>query len=96
MHLRNIPINYEERHNEARAPKNARLIHMLTQTGLKRRIFRMLPAALQSPVKSMFFKQEAPEKMSQEDRAWLTEIFRDEIKSLESEMNRDLSHWLKY
>jgi hypothetical protein len=96
LHLRNIPINYEERHNEARAPKNARLIHMLTQTGLKRRVFRMLPAALQSPVKSMFFKQEAPEKMSHEDRAWLTEIFRDEIKSLESEMNRDLSHWLKY
>lgn len=96
LHLRNIPVNYEERHNEAKTPKNTRLIHLLTQTGLKRRVFRMLPASIQSPVKNMFFKQGKPEKMSSEDRAWLTEIFRDEITKLSSEMNRDLSDWLKY
>lgn len=96
LHLQNIPVNYEERHNEARTPKNKRLIHLLTQTGLKRRVFRMLPVSIQSPVKSMFFKEGKSEKMSHEDRAWLTEIFRDEIRKLESEMNRDLSDWLKY
>lgn len=89
-----VPVDFKERHNEARTPRNTRLLHLLTQTGLKRRVFRMLPASLQSPVKGLFFKGTAPEQMSREDRAWLTGRYREEIEQLSREMNRDLSHWL--
>ncbi len=90
-----IAVNFAEKHNEARMPKNVKLLHVLTQTGLKRKIFRMLPHAVQSPVKSFFFKKERPEKMSTEDRKWLVNIFQEDIHKLSKALQRDLSGWLK-
>jgi hypothetical protein len=90
----NPHVRHEDRHNEARVPKNIRLIHFLTQTGLKRKIYRMAPKKIQAPLKSLFFRKEPPEKMSKEDRVWLTGIFRNEILELSKETGRDLSHWL--
>lgn len=85
----------EGRFNEARVPKNINLIYFLTQTGLKRSIFRLIPKKIQEPVKNLFFKNKPPERMREADRKWLIELFRKDIMELAQEVNRDLSHWLK-
>jgi hypothetical protein len=90
-----ININFGEKHNEAKVPKNVKFLHLLTQTGLKRKVFRALPKSMQNSVKSLFFKSEGPEKMSTEDRKWLNDLFKTEVEALGKELNRDLSHWLK-
>lgn len=93
---KNVEIDFEEKHNEARVPKNAGLIRLLTKTGFKRRVFRLLPQSLQTPVKDMFFNKDVKMKISQEDKAWLTEVYRKDIESLSKELDRDLKNWLMY
>lgn len=88
-------IDYDEKYNEARVPKNAALIKTITQAGIKRKIFRALPMAWRSPVKSLFFKNTPVPKMSPEDRKWMTDRYKDEIIRLQHILHRDLSHWLK-
>lgn len=89
-----ININFKEKHNEAKVPKNIKFIHFLTQIGLKRKIFRVLPNSIQPKVKALFFKKDGREKMNIEDRKWLNSIFANEVEALSKELDRDLSHWL--
>ncbi len=91
---KNVKIDLDEKHNEARVPKNAGFIRMLTKTGFKRRIFRLLPQGIQAPVKDMFFRKDVKLKISPEDKAWLTGIYSNDIEQLSKEVNRDLSAWL--
>jgi hypothetical protein len=91
----NASINYSNKQNEAKMPKWAGLIKFITQTGLKRKIFRALPDSIQSKVKPIFFKEGKIPKMSEEDKKWLISIFKNDIEKTQALINRDLSNWLK-
>ena len=67
----------------------------ITQTGIKRKVFRALPTFLQNKVKPLFFKEGAIPKMSEEDRKWLIEIFKEDILKTQTLIQTDLSNWLK-
>jgi hypothetical protein len=88
-------IDYKEKFNEARIPKNATLIKTITQTGLKRKIFRALPESLKENIKSLFFKKDPVPKMSSADREWMTSRYKNEIIRLQGLLQRDLTTWLK-
>lgn len=89
------PINYSEKYNEARIPKNAALIKTITQTGIKRKIFRALPVSLRENVKSLFFKSGPIPKMSPQDREWMTDRYKQDILKLQDLIQKDLTNWLK-
>lgn len=89
-----VSINFDEKFNEARIPKNPGLIKFITQLGIKRRIFRALPKQWQKGVKDSFFKEGKVPKLSAEDRKWMTSRYIADIHKLEKLINKDLTHWL--
>lgn len=88
-----VMLNYNERYNEAKVPKSARLVKFLTDTGLKRRVFRTLPESVQGKVKEAFFSKDPVPKMSEDDRNWMTSRYREDIRKLETLLGRNLRHW---
>jgi hypothetical protein len=93
--LENIASHaFQEKHNEAKIPKNPGLIKLITQTGIKRKIFRSLPMSWRSNVKNFFFRTGKVPTMSMEDRKWMTERYVEDIKKLEKIIKRDLSNWI--
>jgi hypothetical protein len=88
------PIQFDEKFNEARVPKNPGLIKFITQIGLKRKIFRALPSSWQKKTKDAFFKEGKAPKMSAEDRAWMSSRYHQDIQQLEKLIQRDLKHWM--
>lgn len=86
-------IDTSDTYNEAKMPRSAGLINLITQTGLKRKLFRLLPKSRQAGIKSLFFKAEKP-LFRPEDREWMTNRYREEILRLEQLLQRDLHHWL--
>lgn len=87
-------IQYDEKFNEARLPKSPLLVKTITQTGIKRKIFRALPAAWKASIKSAFFKKGPVPRLSAEDRKWMTDRYRSDILKLQDMLGRDLNHWL--
>ena len=89
-----VAINYKEKFNEARVPRNAHLIKFLTDTGLKRKIFRTLPEKIQGRVKASFFSKDPVPVMSTEDRGWMNSRYRADIVKLSQLLQKNLDHWL--
>ncbi|MFN0188185.1 MAG: sulfotransferase [Bacteroidia bacterium] len=88
-----ISIDYNERHNEARVPKNPGLIKFVTQLGIKRKLFRAIPKAWQKKAKDSFFKEGKVPEMSEEDKKWMTSRYVKQIEQLEILIQRDLTSW---
>jgi hypothetical protein len=86
-------LDTADTHNEARIPRAPGFIKWITQTGLKRKLFRLLPKSRRSAIKSLFFKAEKP-LFRPEDREWMTARYRGDIIQLEQLIQRDLRHWL--
>lgn len=91
----NSTIDYSKKQNEARLPKSAGIMKLITQTGLKRKIFRALPIKMQEKVKPLFFKEGKIPKISNDDRAWVLEKYKSDITKTQNLIGRDLSGWLK-
>ena len=88
-----VDLDTADTHNEARVPRAPGFIKMITQTGLKRKLFRLLPTSRQEAVKSLFFKAEKP-LFRPEDKEWMTARYREDIIQLERLIQRDLRHWM--
>jgi hypothetical protein len=88
-----ITINYKEKFNEAKIPNNAHLIKFLTDTGLKRKIFRALPDKIQSRVKASFFSKDPVPVMSTEDYTWMSNRYRSDVAKLSQLLRKNLDHW---
>lgn len=87
-------FNTAMKFNEARVPKNEKLLYMLSASGLKKNIFRLMPGSVKENLKSLFFKKEKAAPMSVADREWAESFYNDEIKRLQQLINRDLSAWM--
>lgn len=89
-----VNIDYHKKQNEARLPKSAALIKFITQSGLKRRVFRLMPKSVQDVILPLFFKEGKIPKMLEEDRKWLSALFREDILKTQTIIGRNLSSWL--
>lgn len=83
--------------NKSGPPRSNALAKLLTnKTRLKSLIFRLFPKRLKLRLKLKIRDLNAspPPHMNQETRAYLEDIFKDDIRLLEKQINRDLSHWI--
>ncbi len=90
-----VPVDVSEKHNRAREPLNSRLLYILSQTGLKKKVFHFVPPPFRKGVKALFYSNGKILPLKKEDREYLNLQYREDILKLEKLINRDLSGWLK-
>jgi hypothetical protein len=94
LNLNPIEINTEKVHNPGEVPKNAGLNKVIYRSGIAKLAKNILPKSLKSGIKSQMLSKKKP-KISDADRNYLLELYRDEILATQTLIKRDLSHWLK-
>ncbi|MBL7929813.1 MAG: sulfotransferase [Bacteroidia bacterium] len=82
--------------NEAKVPKNEKLLYWLSASGLKKNIFRLMPDSKKEKLKSLFFKKEKAKPLSDEDKFWAAGFYKNEIAGLQELTGRNLSSWLPH
>lgn len=87
-------FNTSQKFNEAKIPKNEKLLYWLSNTGLKKNIYRLIPEPLKSNVKNLFFREDGRLPMSEEDKQWVKTLYREEIIRLGKILPKDISSWL--
>jgi hypothetical protein len=92
--LNPIEINTETVHNPGEVPKNPGINKMIYRSGIAKVAKHILPKSMKSGIKSQMLSKNKP-KISDADRTYLLELYRDEIMASQKLINRDLSHWLK-
>lgn len=90
----NFKFNTAMKFNEARVPKNEKLLYWLSASGLKKNFFRLVPDSLKENFKSLFFKKEKTVPMTAEEKKWAAGFYREDILRLQELINRDLSNWI--
>lgn len=87
-----LPI---KRFNESGEPKFPRLKKMIMRdTIVKKKFKKMFSNKFRNGLKEKLFSLEKVD-ISEADKKYLQEIFREDIKKLQNLINRDLSSWLK-
>ncbi len=84
-----------KRYNKGKAPKYKTLFYYATKFGIVDKVRNILPDDIKNKAKKLLFTEKNIPKMTEEEKAYLREIFEDDIKNLSKLINRDLSHWLK-
>ncbi len=83
------------RHHAMEIPKAIGLSQRLRRNGIWRAMRDCTPAAARPFVKKMVYRSRGSMKMSVEDRRFLVQYYRDDVKRLEHVIERDLSAWLQ-
>ncbi len=90
-----IPVDVERRHNQARVPRNPKLVYAVSALGIKKPLFRLVPGRFREVVKRRFFREGVVPRMSDEDRDWLRRMFVEDVSKLGTLIGRDLDDWLR-
>lgn len=90
-----IKLDFSQKFNKSTKPRFVRLNHLITKYGLKKKAFRLIPKAYKEKVKALFFTDKGVPTLSDEDRDFLREYYRQEICDLSKLLKRDLNVWLK-
>jgi hypothetical protein len=85
-------------HNTASVPRFSALNTLLTShqriNAILKKIFSLyIPPTIQNKLARVFFNEQNIPKLNKEDKEYMYEIFREDIKRLSSLIQRDLSHW---
>ena len=86
-------MNFNEIYNEARKPVSSRLNYIISRTGLKKKVFQVVPDALRKKIKNLFFISGKVDSMNAADRSFLINYYQADVAQLEKLINRDLSSW---
>lgn len=81
--------------NIGRSPRMPRLNAFFRRTGAKDAIRRVLPSAVLRAGKRLYYSTGGTEELPAPLVGTLEEIFRPDIRRLETLLDRDLSHWLE-
>jgi hypothetical protein len=92
---KNIALDFSERHNEAKVPKNKYFIHLISVLGIKKRLFKLVPKGLKHSIKNSFFKDGKVTPLTTDERNKIMKYYSTDIDKLEKLVNRDLSNWKK-
>ena len=84
-----------KRDHERRAPKARRLHYLLKKSGLWYPLKALLPRRAVAGLRDAAFVSGKAVAMAREDRAWLIDYYRDDIRRLELLLGRDLGDWLR-
>lgn len=86
---------FKEKHNVASVPKYKRLMGIMTDTGVKKKINKFFPDSMKKHVKNLLFTSSHLPKMAQAEKLFLLDIYREDIQKTSQLINRDLSDWLR-
>ncbi|MCO5232377.1 MAG: sulfotransferase [Chitinophagales bacterium] len=91
-----LQINTEKIANQGGVPKLKKINYWLNQYGLISWAKNHLPLSWRAPFKRWMYKSEKGNipKMTEEERAFLTQYYRSDILLLEKLIQRDLKNWL--
>ena len=92
---KNIIVDFNEKHNEAKVPKNKYFIHLISVLGIKKRIFRILPKNIKKNIKNSFFKDEKVTPLTPQERNRIMNYYVKDIEKLGKLVNRDLNNWMR-
>ncbi len=84
----------DQRFNEARLPRNARLLYWMSISGIKKSLFRLIPESHKVMVKNLFFKNSVIPDLNLQDYQFAASFYWQEIPALEKLTGLDLSSWL--
>jgi hypothetical protein len=88
-------IDFSKKYNPSFIPKNRLIGKLNTQKRVKDWLKGVLPKSVKSKFKKTFYTDKDLPKIKPEERKFLNEIFREDVKELSQLLNRDLSGWLK-
>jgi hypothetical protein len=89
-----IDFDKVEKENTAVVPKNYKLNSLISKLGIKSVLKSLLGEKAQNKLKSGFFKNDDLPELSNEDREYLIEIYKEDIVKTASLIGRNLNHWL--
>lgn len=91
------PDNLKEKFNVSGMPKNKLLHNFLHNKNILKSIVKTFipPSYRRKIIQNLKLKNMKKVPMKFEDRNYLKEFYRDDIRKLEKLIDRDLSHWLK-
>jgi len=81
--------------NQAAMPRMNKLNLWLTQSGVKKDLGKLIPTNLKERVKKFYYTDVNLPSLTNEDRKFMLDIFREDIERTERITGMDLSDWLK-
>lgn len=93
----NFSPDTSEKLNTAGVPKYNRLNYWINQSGIISWAKRRLPRSWRAPFKKLMYSSDKDDlpRMTQEEREWLIEYYKEDILKLQELLDRDLSRWLR-
>lgn len=87
-----VPLDTSKQVNLSGVPKNEALQKVLRKPSLIKSLVKLVtPASLRAKIRNANLSKP---RMSAEARAWLCEVFREDVGRLGDLLGRDLSHWV--
>jgi len=94
-----LEIDFQEGKSEASNPSGRSrmpgLNYLLTQWGIKKAVARLLPDFVGRRMKKLYYTSVNLPPLSEEEKAFLTELYEDNIKQTSTISGLQLDHWLK-
>lgn len=89
-----VALDLDQRPNEAAVPRFKKLNYILFQSGLVNRVKRMVPESWKGAAKKAMFSKDGIPKITEREKQFLRDLYREDIGKLGQLLDRDLSHWL--
>jgi len=93
LDVEKMEIETDKIYNAKKLPKNPQLNHLLTKIGAKKLIKSFVSESTKNMLAKAFYKN-GNDSISKNDREFLLDIYKDDIKKTANLINRDLSSWL--
>jgi Sulfotransferase family len=90
-----FPVDLKARELAQRAPRSMRVNYLLQRSGIGARLRRAVPAPVRARVRSLLFKRSGSVTMNPEDREYLLDYYREDVRKLAGLLGLDLQSWLK-
>ena len=87
------PADKDRKHNVYKKPRNNIVGRFYASKKLRSMLKFLFPAFITERIKNNIFVKEDKPALSEDTRAYLTGLFANDVKKLESLIGRDLSHW---
>ncbi len=92
---KNVDLITDIKHNSFKMPKNNLVKKIYNNKKIRTFFSKLTPKIFKKAIFSIFFTYDKP-KLTVSTKNYLSNLFHDDIKSLEKLINEDLSDWYKY
>jgi len=95
LEIAKLELGNTDAHNVKETAVNYKLNYLVTQTGTKNLLRKVLSKKIRDNISKSFYKQ-SKIKMTKEEYSFILDFYREDISKTASLLNVDLSHWLDY